>query len=244
MIFIYSMRPSLRRSSSALDDDKRSNKPLSGEPEIATTVRGPGAHGSHRKALSVLDDSDRSSPSASSSSPHLEIQPRNQTAPQPSPAVSSASPHAPFFDDLHDRENSPTLHPPSTQLSGVTDPSEQNYGEDRRPSIASATTSSSQGSRSSRGGRFHKRLQGFFGDEFNGSDSLLNLQRSVSNKAPGSSRKHSNGREADHSFRFSHGLERSTSGGSRKHSPLPSSDMTSWLHSSANVSYFYPYYHT
>jgi hypothetical protein len=38
-------------------------------------------------------------------------------------------------------------------------------GEDRRPSIASATTVSSTGSKSSVGGRVHKKLQGFFGDD-------------------------------------------------------------------------------
>lgn len=38
-------------------------------------------------------------------------------------------------------------------------------GEDRRPSIASATTVSSTGSKASVKGRVHKKLQGFFGDE-------------------------------------------------------------------------------
>lgn len=38
-------------------------------------------------------------------------------------------------------------------------------GEDRRPSIASATTVSSTGSKTSVKGRVHKKLQGFFGDD-------------------------------------------------------------------------------
>ena len=41
-------------------------------------------------------------------------------------------------------------------------------GEDRRPSIASATTVSSTGSKNSIGGRVHKKLQGFFGEDVSG----------------------------------------------------------------------------
>lgn len=41
----------------------------------------------------------------------------------------------------------------------------QGDGEDRRPSIASATTVSSQGSKGSVGGKFSKKLQGFFGED-------------------------------------------------------------------------------
>jgi adenylate cyclase len=41
-------------------------------------------------------------------------------------------------------------------------------GDDRRPSIASNTTVSSTGSKSSTGRGFHKKLQGFFGEEYVG----------------------------------------------------------------------------
>ncbi|KAK5168965.1 uncharacterized protein LTR77_006274 [Saxophila tyrrhenica] len=41
-------------------------------------------------------------------------------------------------------------------------------GDDRRPSIASATTVSSTGSKSSASAKVHKKLQGFFGEEYTG----------------------------------------------------------------------------
>ncbi len=41
-------------------------------------------------------------------------------------------------------------------------------GDDRRPSIASATTVSSTGSKSSASAKVHRKLQGFFGEEYTG----------------------------------------------------------------------------
>jgi len=73
-------------------------------------------------------------------------------------------------------------------------------GEDRRPSIASATTVSSQGSKGSIGGKYRKKLQGFFGEEFadpNGSSSRQNSEASslkgvLPSFAPGGSRNRNN----------------------------------------------------
>jgi adenylate cyclase len=45
-------------------------------------------------------------------------------------------------------------------------------GEDRRPSIASATTVSSSNSKSSVGRNFQKKLQGFFGEDFPGLENV------------------------------------------------------------------------
>lgn len=57
--------------------------------------------------------------------------------------------------------------------------------DDRRPSIASATTVSSIGSKSSMGGRgYHKKLHGFFGDDFtNNEDSRQNSDSSLPSSA-------------------------------------------------------------
>jgi adenylate cyclase len=54
--------------------------------------------------------------------------------------------------------------------------------DDRRPSVASATTVSSTGSKSSMGRGFHKRLQNVFGEDFpaddrQNSDTSLNTQQ-------------------------------------------------------------------
>lgn len=49
------------------------------------------------------------------------------------------------------------------------------WDEDRRPSVASNSTLSSTGSKNSLGGRFHKKLQGFFGEDFENPNDARNL---------------------------------------------------------------------
>ena len=80
-----------------------------------------------------------------------------------------------FYDDPSDDvgQLSPGLRPGSSQEDMAGFP-----GDDRRPSIASATTVSSIGSKSSVGRGFHKRLHNFFGEELpndgrQGSDTSL-----------------------------------------------------------------------
>jgi len=79
-----------------------------------------------------------------------------------------------FYDDSEDMgQVSPGLRPGSSQDDMAGFP-----GDDRRPSIASATTVSSIGSKSSVGRGFHKKLHNFFGEELpsdgrQGSDTSL-----------------------------------------------------------------------
>ena len=68
-----------------------------------------------------------------------------------------------FYDDSN--EDFGQLSPGFRPSSGQED-SPGYMGDDRRPSIASATTVSSVGSKSSVGRNFHKKLQGFFGDDY------------------------------------------------------------------------------
>ena len=64
-----------------------------------------------------------------------------------------------YYNDSN--ENLGQISPGSTGYMGD--------GDDRRPSIASATTVSSTGSNPTGGGtRLHRKLQGFFGDEYKG----------------------------------------------------------------------------
>ncbi|KAF2426187.1 hypothetical protein EJ08DRAFT_593925 [Tothia fuscella] len=92
--------------------------------------------------------------------------------------------------------------------------------EDRRPSIASATTVSSVGSKSSRG--FHKKLHGFFGDEFPGvdessrknSDSSLPPSAIYTSKGPSDSSAAQRARNRNNSFN-----NHSNVGSSRPESP-------------------------
>jgi adenylate cyclase len=97
--------------------------------------------------------------------------------------------------------------------------------DDRRPSVASATTVSSSGSKSSIGRGFHKQLRGFFGDEFpgdsrQGSDTSLTTSTQFRDDTQ-SSRSIRNRNNSVNS--------RPTSPtSSRPRTPLPSSEVTPW----------------
>jgi adenylate cyclase len=67
-----------------------------------------------------------------------------------------------FYNDSTD--NFGQVSPGFSPQNGMGFP---NDSDDRRPSIASATTVSSSGSKSS-AGKFHKKLQGFFGEDYKG----------------------------------------------------------------------------
>jgi adenylate cyclase len=111
-------------------------------------------------------------------------------------------------------------------------------GEDRRPSIASATTVSSQGSKGSMGGKFSKKLQGFFGEDVGNDPSgrygysrqnseTSSLQNIIPGFAPGGSRNRNNSMN-DAMLRES----RPPSPGSsrpRSPAPAPSSEVTPWV---------------
>jgi adenylate cyclase len=124
---------------------------------------GASGFGNHRRDLAVLESAgsgripaiNRQPPSALSPNPPWGS--GNGQIPMPSSVFGSS-----FFDDSSEEIGglSPGFRPGSSQ-EDMGFP-----GEDRRPSIASATTVSSIGSKSSVGRGFHKKLQGFFGDEF------------------------------------------------------------------------------
>jgi adenylate cyclase len=95
-------------------------------------------------------------------------------------ALPSDVPFSSFYDDtLEDAQRSPGLRPDSSQ--------EDIYpGENRRPSVASATTISSIGSKSSMGRGYHhnhKKLNAFFGDDFPGLEAV-SRQNSASSIPP------------------------------------------------------------
>jgi adenylate cyclase len=107
--------------------------------------------------------------------------------------MQSGSIFSSFYDDSSEEaaQRSPGLRPGSSQ--------EDIYTGDRRPSVASATTISSIGSKSSVGRGFHKKLNTFFGDEFPGLEAV-SRQNSESSlppnalaNAPGSSSSNNNG---------------------------------------------------
>ena len=127
------------------------------------------------------------------------------------------------------------------QTPGSSDSMDPSYHDDeRRPSIASITTLSSQGSKSSnqRGG--FRKLQHFFGEEFvsrDGSDQSLS-----SGVIYGKERSHSYshittsrpGRERNYSNATDHTRDASPAS-SRPRTPIPSSDVVPFLYQEAEV---------
>lgn len=148
-----------------------------------------------------------------------------------------------FYDDSSDNLSqvsalSPGIRP-GTAFTGNTaasdSPADMEFGYERRPSVASVTTASSTGSKSSRGG-IHKSLKNLFGDEFTGKEGS-------ESSLPQSHR--------SHSFARSH-RERNLSSAtdntqrdrdaspasSRPRTPVPSSDVVPFLYQDSKVSCF------
>ncbi|RYP34624.1 hypothetical protein DL767_004184 [Monosporascus sp. MG133] len=215
----------------------------------------------YRRDLAVLDPSggripqiQRESPTTSSNTHHIWMSGNG------SALGSNASPTsygASFFNDYDSGDNNTTSYGSQLSpayrtaqaprgaplLSGNDSPDApfSNFNDDRRPSVASTTTASSQGSKNSasRGGL--KKLQGFFGEEFpgrDGSDSSLPTpgtlasqgkeQRSYSFNRPRRERHHSNATDNTRETR-----EASPSS-SRPRTPVPSSDVVPFLYQELN----------
>ncbi|KAI0173398.1 PP2C-domain-containing protein [Hypoxylon sp. FL1284] len=149
-----------------------------------------------------------------------------------------------FYNDSSDNVSlasqlSPALRAGSSrtaQASSSDSPDVAYFPDDRRPSAASVTTASSQGSKNSgsRGGL--KKLQGFFGEDFPGRDSSetslppppsqnhVKEQRSYSFNRPRRGRNDSNATDTT----------RDPSPASRPRTPVPSSDVVPFLYQEAN----------
>lgn len=134
-------------------------------PDVSPTDRrrASGLHG-HRKALAVLGADQPPSLTASNSTSSLRPAAagsrRRDSNPYRSTGDRSWSASAGMMPDYNDGEISPSLRP-GTGFTFSSEPS----ASDRRPSAASTTTISSEGSKAS-ASKFRKRLQGFFGDEY------------------------------------------------------------------------------
>jgi len=112
----------------------------------------------------------------------------------------------------------------------------------RRPSVASASTMSSTGSKSSVGGRFHKKLGAFFGDDYRGLQEDASRQGSETSSmqnlpafAPGGGR----GRDRNNSLNDvvkNSGPPSPSSSRPRTPAPAPSSEVTPWLYQDTQVS--------
>lgn len=169
----------------------------------------------------------RQAPSASA--PDDEIAPWLSTAPS---AFNGAVHNGSFFDDRPAKAHAPATTRPDTGAGDTFDPMFQS--DDRRPSMASATTVSSQNSASisrtsTNRGTQHRRLGAFFGDD--GQDSLRSSDTSILT-APRDHSTSSQSRKARHNSVQTNNTDGGRPGSptsSRPRSPLPSSDVTPWL---------------
>lgn len=200
----------------------------------------------YRKDLAVLETGaapripsiQHNPPTAIPPSPHHLPPWMNQNATMPS----NAAPGASFYDDSSDAHSiSSQLSPRLRPRSGTRDRSGSDAQtlppgmipteEERRPSLASLTTISSNGSRGSiaRAG-LHKKLQGFFGDDFPGRDGS---DASIPSSGPGKDQRSNSytGRHRDRkpSSNIDPRAENSPAP-SRPRTPVPSSDVVPFLY--------------
>ncbi|KAI1870225.1 hypothetical protein JX265_006395 [Neoarthrinium moseri] len=146
-----------------------------------------------------------------------------------------------FYNDSSDNlssasQLSPAFRPGTSRITETPASSDYYPNDERRPSVASVTTASSQGSKNSTSRGGFKKLQGFFGEDFPGRDgSETSLptgaggpakeQRSYSFNRPTRERNYSNATD--------HTRDASPSS-SRPRTPVPSSDVVPFLYQEAD----------
>lgn len=158
---------------------------LSSPDNVSPTSIASTGFGNHRKAMAVLGANDAKSQSrqppiqnrANSTIAPWETQPPSSNKviapwdsnPDPQSQIGGVRPFGQsHFNDLsteHVGHPSPSIRP-NSGVTGTTESPPLDAFDARRPSVASATTVSSQGSKSSStGARFQKSLKSFFGDD-------------------------------------------------------------------------------
>ncbi|KAF2012161.1 PP2C-domain-containing protein [Aaosphaeria arxii CBS 175.79] len=181
----------------------------------------------YRKDLAVLETAGGRVPSISRNPP---------TATSPTPPWSgtngSVMPQSVFGGSFYNDSNediaqlSPGFRPGSGREDAMGFPA-----DDRRPSVVSTTTVSSSGSKSSLSRGFHKKLQGFFGDEFPG-DSRQNSDTSLPTPFVAETQSTRSVRNRNNSVNNTVGSSLNSRPASpapsRPRTPLPSSEVTPW----------------
>ncbi|KAF6830796.1 adenylate cyclase (protein phosphatase 2C) [Colletotrichum plurivorum] len=208
----------------------------------------------YRRDLAVLETSGGRIPSIQQQPPTANPSSTSQVAPWMSPsnggATASTTPHSQlnttFYNDSSDNlsvasQLSPGFRPPTNRIahqsSGSQDsPDAAYFGDERRPSLASITTLSSQGSKTSirRGGL--QKLQGFFGEEFPGRDGSESSLHSNSGRDRSRSYSHSRPtRDRNYSNATDHARDREASpSSSRPRTPVPAPEVVPFLYQEAD----------
>jgi adenylate cyclase len=202
----------------------------------------------YRRDLAVLETSGGRIPSIQHNPPTALQGTPNQIAPWMSSNGSTALPSPGFGTSFYNDSSednmsqgsalSPAFQRPGTAVTGNTNtsdsPADPYFGDERRPSVASVTTASSTGSKSSNRGGIHKKLQTFFGEDFpgkNGSDTSLPAQ----NREYRSHSFTKGHRERNASSVTEHTPRDSSPAGSRPRTPVPSSDVVPFLYQDSQV---------
>ena len=139
-------------------------------------------------------------------------------------------------------ENVGQISPGFSPQNGMGFP---NDGDDRRPSIASATTVSSSGSKSSTG-KIHKKLQGFFGEDYKGLEEpsrQTSESSSMQGTNPGLTPTSSGQRRNTAINDGGKGSSPPSPSSSRPRTPAqqgPTYDVTPWAYQESQVSYHTP----
>ncbi|OWP03856.1 adenylate cyclase [Marssonina coronariae] len=195
--------------------------------------------GNYRRELAVLETSGWPIPKIQHNPPTALGSP-SQVAPWMSTHGTEASPSSAFgtsfYNDSSDNlsqgsQLSPGLRP-GTGLTGNTNasdfPADIYLGDERRPSLASVTTASSQGSKSSvsRQG-IRKKLQTFFGEDFPGREGSDTSLPPLGNESYSFARSH---RERNLSSATDKTQRDASPGPSRPRTPVPSSDVVPFLY--------------
>ncbi|KAI9803847.1 MAG: hypothetical protein M1825_001727 [Sarcosagium campestre] len=196
----------------------------------------------YRRDLSVLDNSGGPLPSQRRN-PSATLAPMTSPGWTPGyaagPSLANGRPGE-YYD--HQVDSPPQLSPtlPSGARHSVSNESPEHayFDDERRPSAASAGTVSSQGSHSSVSKTFHKKLHGFFGEDFPGRRSPQTSDTNLSVYANGRRDSfQSHRRERTDSVTTT---GRAASPASRPRTPVPSSDVTPWLFQDSEVSKSFP----
>ena len=195
----------------------------------------------------MLDTSGGRIPSIQHNPPSA-VSPRQYSAPWMSPSPSQNGATMPtsafgtsFYDDSSDNHSmnsqlSPSMRPGTSRTFSDPEP-EVGPDDERRPSLASVATSGSNGSRGSvvRTG-IHKKLQGFFGEEYagrDGSDASLPTQQQQGGKEQ---RTNSYSRHRERKPSSVAEARDSSPVPSRPRTPVPSSDVVPFLYQDSVVS--------
>lgn len=184
--------------------------------------------GDYRKDLSVLESPScniptgnvptihRQPPTASSTVSPWSNEANSAHGRQSKPSHMASSVFGSFYNSSSDEL--PQLSPGFVPHNGAAAP----WDEDRRPSVASTSTLSSTGSKRSLTGRFHKKLQGFFGEDFDPDEPRNNSEGSIHTT-------NTLGADGARDRQGSTTTRAESPGPSRPRTPQPSSEVTPWV---------------